>query len=459
MGGGRECRRPHGLGAKVSWPRPLGAIACAGLLAAAALPGVAAPITPVAPTGAEPPTGPAPELLAAYRVLDRLMATAAIEAPITLVVRPFRAATCPPPTPPAPADPAAVIPPEAPEPPVATGPPEAPGPPSAPAGICLNSLQLPPRLRQGFFVPFVASLQRQSDPEHDPEQLSAAIEGRTILLNASGLDPVPPPSPAGARPTPQPGASLQPAAVCRVAEAFAAVQLDQPRQRRESFDRIHARLAERIHRIRAPVKTGRSFVDVLAFHLATTAWWMYYGVPYGVLGYIEGIHHRNLGRWVNARLAESPHWQVLQTQAPMVAAALTELRGLPERALIAPDGPPQTTVFASEETTFSQAWRRIDGWFGIAAQEREQLIQAQRLEAQAEARRRLAAAGLDPTVCAAVFLPPSAALPEAAAEPEAAALSPVEQAGGQVLPAGPVLPHRFLPGGQAVMIFPRPAER
>jgi hypothetical protein len=146
------------------WQRQLGAVASLCLLSLGSLPSHAA--TPAA-------TDPSPELLAAYRVLDRLMAPASIEAPITLVVRPFRGAACPP-------LPAAD--------PVARTQVAAATQPASASAVCLSGFEMPPRLRQGFFVPFVASLQRQVDPESDPKRPSAAIEGHTILLNATGLE-------------------------------------------------------------------------------------------------------------------------------------------------------------------------------------------------------------------------------------------------------------------------------
>jgi hypothetical protein len=153
------------------------------------------------------------------------------------------------------------------------------------------------------------------------------------------------------------------------------------------------------------------------------------------------IPARNLGHWINARLAESPHWQVLQRHAPAVATALKELRGLPE-------GNPYDW---GSSLTMSQAWGEIDGWFGVAAQERDEVIEEQRKEAQAEAVRLMVAAGIDPRSCAAVFLQDSAA------ELDAAALKVYEQARRKALGSEPSLPRRFLPAEQKVLIFPKTA--
>lgn len=59
--------------------------------------------------------------------------------------------------------------------------------PPTPPAICLSGFELPTRLRQGFFVPFVVALQRQADPDSDAQRPSAVIGERTIVLNATGL--------------------------------------------------------------------------------------------------------------------------------------------------------------------------------------------------------------------------------------------------------------------------------
>jgi hypothetical protein len=306
-------------------------------------------------------------------VLERLMAAASIEVPISLVVRPFHGAPCPPPA----ADPVARS--EA-----ASASPTSPSP-----SVCLSGFELPPPLRQGFFVPFVVSLQRQADPESDPERPSAAFEGRTILLNASGLELVRQVSPPGKRQQHEPAPVLPPEAICRIAEEFAAIRLGQPPQRAESFDRIHAQLAERISKIRGEPPKGSSALGWLFLPLVP------FFAPYAITTYLDELPSRNRGDWINARLAESPHWQVLEQYAPVVATALKELRGLKEAEII-------------------QTWGQIDGWFGVAAQERDEVIEEQRKQAQVEALRLLAPAGFDPRFCADVFRSASAALPDGA---------------------------------------------
>jgi hypothetical protein len=136
---------------------------------------------------------------------------------------------------------------------------------------------------------------------------------------------------------------------------------------------------------------------------------------------------------MNARLAESPHWQVLQRHAPSVATSLNNLRGL-------------------KEADISQTWGQVDGWFGVAAQERDEVIEEQQKQAQAEALRLLAAAGFDPRSCADVFLSASAA------SPDAAVLEVYEQARRKGLDSQPSLPRRFLPAEQKVVIYPRSAR-
>jgi hypothetical protein len=364
-------------------------------------------------------------------VLDRLMATASIDAPITLVVRPFRGPVCPPPV----GDPvtrtAAV----------------ASSKPASPSAVCLSGFELPPRLREGFFVPFVVSLQRQADPESDPERPSAALEERTILLNGTGFELVRQASPPGKRQQPEPVAVLPPAATCRIAQEFAAIQLGQPQKRGESFARIHTLLAERIHKVEGQSPGSLTFLESLAFSALTMG--QIDRVGGGILGYVFSIPGRNQGQWINARLAESPHWQVLEQHAPEAATALKALRRLPE-------GKVQCNMFKLKNpscpSSLSNVWNQIDGWFGIAAQEREEVIDEQQKQAQAEALRLLASAGIDPRSCADVFLSASAA------EPDAAVLKAYEQARNKALDSSPSLPRRFLPAEQKVVIFPRSAQ-
>lgn len=371
------------------------------------------------PSFAVPPaaTDPAPELLAAYRVLDRLMAPASIKAPITLVVRPFRGEVCPP---------------QAVDPVACTQAAATTQPPSE-SGICLSGFELPPRLRQGFFVPFVVSLQRQADPASDPERPSAAIEGHTILLNAKRLELIWQASTPATRHGREAGPVLPPEATCRIAQEFAAVQLGQPQQQQESFDRIHTQLAERISLVAGVANPRPSNLEKVITGILMISMPLHTAV-----GTATRIPGRNLGRWINARLAESPHWQVLQQHAPAVVTALMELRSLPE-------GNP---YYFGTETIFSKAWGHIDGWFGVAAQERDEVIEEQRKQAQAEAVRLMAAAGIDPRSCADVFLSTSAA------EPDAAVLKAYEQARRKGPGSGPSLPRRFLPAEQKVVIFP-----
>lgn len=387
----------------VPWQRQLGAVTSLLVLTLGSLPGRAGP--PAA-------SGPSPELLAATQVLDRLMAATSIEAPITLIVRPFRGVVCPPQT----GDPAA-----------RSGP-DASSQPTAPSAVCLSGFELPPGPRQGFFVPFVVSLQHEVDPESDPERPSAAVEERTILLNATGLALVRPAAPSGKRQGDEPAPTLPPGATCRIAAELAAVQLNQPQRRRESFDRIHTRLAERVSEAASLARPNQSIEEKIGSGLLLPF------MPFLMAAYpistVEMIHGRNMGHWINARLSESPHWRVLQRDAPLVATALKQLHGM-------------------NENRVSQAWGQSDGWFGIAAQEREEVIEAQRSEARAEALRLLAAAGIDPRSCADVFVPASAA------EPDAAVMKLYEQARGHRLPSRPNLPRRFLPAEQKVVIYPK----
>lgn len=387
-----------------SWQRQLAVLIPLVVFSVGSRPGLAAP-----PASSDP----SPELLAAIQVLDRLMGAASIEAPITLIVRPFRGPVCPPPA----ADPAILT--EA----------AATKPPPSDSAVCLSGFKLPHRPQQGFFVPFVVSLQRQAHPESNPEQPSGVIEERTILLNATGLELVQQLAPPGKRQRREPAAVLPAAATCRIALEFAAVQLNQPRLRRESFDRIHTRLAERIKNMTGVAHKGWSFLELLAFNAVTFG----YFIPYEIIGYLEGIPGQNRGDWINARLSESPHWRVLQRDAPEVATALKELHGL-------------------NETAVSQTWGQIDAWFGVAAQEREEVIEGQRNQAQVEALRLLAAAGIDPRSCADVFVPASAV------QPDAAVLKTYEQARGKGLDSWPRLPRRFLPAEQKMVIFPKNSQ-
>lgn len=397
-----------------TWQWPLGAGTSLLLLIVHSLAGIATP--PVATT-------PSPELLAATQVLDRLMASAPIEAPITLIVRPFRGVDCPPQaTDPASGTQAAAT-----------------QQPSTPTAVCLSGFELPSRTRQGFFVPFVVALQRQADPESDSQRPSAVIEERTILLNATGLKLVRLASPPGTRQRDDAVPTLPPAATCWIAQEFAAVQLNQPRQRRESFTHFHARLAERIHLVVGQTRKSPSLLESLAVDILTV------GHARGISGYVIGIPDRNLGKWTNARLAEAPHWQVLQHYAPAVATSLMELRGRPE---------PNSffSYYGSFPSTISDVWGLIDGWFGIAAQERQELIEKQRNQAQTEALRLLAGAGFDPRSCAGVFLPASDA------QTDPALVQVYEQARRKAAGVSPRLPHQFLPAEQKVVIFPRSAQ-
>jgi hypothetical protein len=115
-----------------------------------------------------------------------------------------------------------------------------------------------------------------------------------------------------------------------------------------------------------------------------------------------------------------------------VVTALKDLRGL-------------------NEADISQTWGQIDGWFGVVAQEREEVIEEQRKQAQAEAVRLMADAGIDPRSCADVFLSASAAAPDVAV------LKAHERARTKALESRPSLPRRFLPAEQMVVIFPRGA--
>ena len=290
--------------------------------------------------------------------------------------------------------------------------------PAAPSPrVCLSDFELPPRLRQGFFVPFVVSLQRQAETESDPERPSVAVEGRTILLNATGLELVRQVSPPEKRQHQKPAPVLPPAATCRITKEFAAIQLNQPQQRRERFARIHTRLAEWI--ITEASLFPRGYGSLPPFP--------------DLLGWALGISDLNRGHWMNARLAESPHWQVLQRHAPSVATSLNKIRGL-------------------KEADISQTWGQLDGWFGVAAQERDEVIEEQQKQAQVEALRLLAAAGFDPRSCADVFLSASAA------SPDAAVVEAYEQARRTALDPRSGLPSRFLPAEQKLVIYPRSAQ-
>jgi hypothetical protein len=399
-----------------SWRTQLGALTSLFLLT----------VRPLSSLAASPAvTGPSPELLAATRVLDRLMAAASSAAPITLIVRPFRGVVCPTPA----ADP------------VARSEATAAAATTPTSSLCLRGFELPPLFQQGFFVPFVVVLQRQADPESDPERPSAAIEERTILLNASGLELVRQVSPPGKRQPEQPAAFLTPAATCRIAQEFAAVQLGQPQQRRERFERIHALLAERIHK--AVSLTRPTTAETVVGYLLMPF------LPFLMIQYpqstVEMIHSRNMSRWINARLVESPHWRVLLRDAPTVAASLKELGGLPWSM----DSVPVTGSYIHSPSTISDVWVLIDAWFGVAAQERDEVIEEQQKQAQVEALRLLAAAGFDPRACTDVFLSASAA------SPDAAVLEVYEQARRKGLDQRSGLPSHFLPADQKVVIYPR----
>lgn len=393
-----------------AWPWPLGVGTSLLLLTVLSLAFIAAP--PVATT-------PSPELLAATQVLDRLMASASIEAPITLIVRPFRGVVCPPPA----ADPAS-------RPQAASS-----QQPSTSPAVCLSGFELPASLRKGFFVPFVVALQRQADPESDSQRPSAVIDERTILLNATGLKLVQLVSPPGTRQREDAVPTLPAAATCWIAQEFAAVQLNQARQRQESFTSLHARLAKRIHQAIGQTPKSPSLLKSLAIDILTA------GYAGATLDYFTDIPDRNLGRWINARLAESPHWQVLQRYAPEVATSLRELRGRPESNSF-------ISYYGSFPSTISDAWGLFDSWFGIVAQEREELIEKQRNQAQAEALRLLAAAGFDPRSCSGVFLP------AADAQTDPALLQMYEQARRKAAGVNPKLPRQFVPAEQKVVIFP-----
>lgn len=397
-----------------TWPWPLGSGTSLLLLTVHSLAGIAAP--PVATT-------PSPELLAATQVLDRLMASASIEAPITLIVRPFRGMVCPPPSP----DPASRA--QA----------ASSQPPPVPSAICLSVFELPPRPQQGFFVPFVVALQRQAEPESDAQRPSAVIEERTILLNATGLTLAPVALTSVKRKREDSGFALPATAICWIAQEFAAVQLNQLGQRRDGFTRIHARLAEHIHQVVSQTPKSPSLLASLAVDILTV------GQARGTANYILNIPDRNLGHWTNARLAESPHWQVLARHAPAVATSLKELQGRPE-----------SNSFLSNHGTFpstiSDAWGLIDGGIGLAAQEREELITRQHHQAQAEALRLLAAAGFDPRSCAGVFSSTSDA------QTDPALLQVYEQARRNAAGTSPRRSHHFLPAEQKVVIDPRSAQ-
>lgn len=395
------------------WLRPLGSGGFLILVSVHSLTAFAAPSVA---------TTPSPELLAATQVLDRLMASASIQAPITLIVRSFHGEVCPP-TPPDSASRTQAAPSQ-----------QAP----TPSSVCLSGFELPPRPRQGFFVPFVVALQRQADPESDALRPSAVIEERTIVLNATGLKLIPVVLPSGKRKQNDAGPGLPPTAICWIAQEFAAVQLNQLKQRRDGFTRIHARLAEHIHQVVSQTPQSPSLLESVAADMLTV------GQAHGTADYILGIPDRNLGNWINSRLAESPHWQVLERYAPAVAASLKELKGRPESNSF-------LSYYGSFPSTISDAWGQFDGWIGLAAQEREELITMQHKQAQAEALRLLAAAGVDPRSCASVF---SSTLD---AQTDSALLQLYEQARSNAA-ISPKLPHHFLPVEGKVVIFPRSAQ-
>lgn len=400
--------------------RPRQSLALLGLclLGAGSLPCRAAP--PV-------PAGPSPELMAAFRVVERLMAASSFGAPIRLVVRPFPGSPCPDPQ--APADQRRVA-------------ASAPGPGPGPA-VCLSGFELPPRLREGFFVPFVVALQHQSVPDSDPQRRSAAIAERTILLNAALLTrtDLALPSQTGAPATqraPAPRFVLPAEATCRLAQEFAAVASGQPQRQQQRFEEIHNRLAARIHRVAVLAHRGHTLEEVLDLPVQTLM------RTYYVLPWIGALQARQQGRWVNARLRESPHWQVLERQAPAVAQALRDLGDLPDSGADLA----QLQRYGPRVFSVRQAWGLFDGWFGVAAQEREALLEAERRQSQAEAMALMARAGIDPRACASVFVGVSG--------PDQAVLRTYEATRRQTPVAGPLLPHRFLPAEQTVEIEPLP---
>lgn len=208
--------------------------------------------------------------------------------------------------------------------------------------------------------------------------------------------------PSGARQRDDAVPGLSATATCWIAQEFAAIQLNQVRWRRHSFTGIHARLADYIHQVVSQTHKSPSLLKSFAIDILTI------GQARGILGYLFSIPGTNQGSWTNARLAESPHWQVLERYAPAVLSSLKELQGRPEWNSFLNDYGSFTHSVSflysvSFPATISDAWGLFDGWIGLAAQEREELITTQHNQAQAEALRLLAAAGFDPRSCASVF--------------------------------------------------------
>ncbi len=132
---------------------------------------------------------------------------------------------------------------------------------------------------------------------------------------------------------------------------------------------------------------------------------------------------------VSARLIGSPHWLVLQQRAPRVASALEGFTPLPEEEL-------------------RKGWARFDTSFGMAAQDRKELVEAQRLAAQNAALDLLAAAGIDPRSCRSVFRP------EPDGERIAAVLPVYERTRSSLQVTQRTLPRRFFPDDDKVVIYP-----
>ncbi|MFM7641351.1 MAG: hypothetical protein ACKO45_07350 [Cyanobium sp.] len=359
------------------------------------LPNVTAVPAAKAPSDAQTPS---PELSTAHRWLERLAAAAKIHQPLTLVVRTGPPAPCPLAS--ASASPAE-----------ASGSLPAERQPTGPSLACLRSRSLSSPIGGGFFVPFVVSLQQQSDPFAADPPAALAVAGRTLLLHV-------PPTPLGLPAKTAQAAGTEPdTTACLLARELAALQLDQPSQRAQAFETIHNGVAATItasskagHNVQSNKELGLFILSPLQMMLskATTP---------------ERTNP------LNAELLESPHWLVLSRRAPAVAEALASFGNLPEESL-------------------KKAWPGLDGAFAMAAQDRLELVAKQQAAALNGSLPLLAEAGLDPRPCTVLDL---AAVDRTQL---AAAVASFERSKANPAVAQRALPRRFLPETNSVVIFP-----
>ncbi|MFN9530486.1 MAG: hypothetical protein ACK575_03365 [Cyanobacteriota bacterium] len=361
------------------------------------LPNVTAVPAAKAPSNAQTPS---PELSTAHRWLERVAAAAKIDQPLTLVVRTGPPAPCPLAFHPASASPVE-----------ASGSLPAERQPAGPSLACLRSRSLSSPIGGGFFVPFVMSLQQQSDPFAADPPAALAVVGRTLLLHV-------PPTPLGLPAQTAQAAGTEPdTTACLLARELAAMQLDQPNQRAQAFETIHNGLAATItasskagHNVQSNKELGLFILSPLQMMLskATTP---------------------DRANPLNAELQESPYWLVLSRRAPAVAEALASFGNLPEESL-------------------KKSWPGLDGSFAMAAQDRLELVEKQQAAALNGALPLLAEAGLDPRPCTVL------GLATVDRTQLATAVTSFERSKANPAVAKRTLPRRFQPDTNSVVIFP-----